>query len=139
MAIFNDWKESPSSLFAPYKNYFVQVAILETLLVHGDVLIPDLLGLLMRKMTNNSEIMWSITLPYLRDRIIYLGKLGIIEVEAGNDIIKISEEGKNLLKSGTFQNATYTTFFNYKSLNVSRWALVISILAAIFSLIALAK
>lgn len=132
-------KENGSNIFEPYRNYFVQLLVLETLLLDDNISIENLHLVLISRMDSNDKVSSSTTLPYVRDRVVYLAKLGLIVVDAEADSIKITEKGIDLLRTGTIQNGAVTTFFNYKAFNISFWAFVISIFAALLSLFALFK
>jgi len=130
--MITNWSNAADSL-SLHKNYLIQLATLEALLMHGSQRINDLALVVAKRMRGN-EVVSSTTGQYLIDRLVYLERLGFVTIE--NDIVKLTDEGTNALKTGYFQNIVSTTYFNLKSINFSITSIIVSLLAIIVSIIA---
>jgi len=126
-----------NSALAIYRNYFVQLVILETLVMYDEVKIEDMLAKIIQRMKGNNVTMDSVKIPYLTDRMIYLQKLGLIKVE--NEGVRIENLGIDTLRNGTLQNMVSGAFFNYRTITIASMAFYVSILAAVVSAFALLK
>ena len=135
IASINIDRTNTANTLSIYRDYFMQLAILETLVMRGEVQIVDLLPAIIERVASNKIVMWSVTVPYTRDRVIYLQKIGLISVQ--NEIVLIEPKGIEALRNGTFQNMVSAAFFNHKTLRVATLALYISVAAAIVSILAL--
>lgn len=118
---------------AIYRDYYLQALILETLSVHGEIAVDELLPKLLVKIRKNKTAYWSITQPDVKAQVRYLNSLGLIQVRG--ESMSIEERGIEALINGSFQNMASAAFFNYRNIHTSTIALWVSIGAAIIALI----
>lgn len=125
-----------NNALAIYRDYYLQVLILEILVIHdGKIITDNLLPETIKRTRRNPTASWSITVPDLLAQTRFLHNLGLIKVEG--KMIIIEERGIEALRNGTFQNMASTAFFNHKTLSTATLALYVSIAAAAFALLAL--
>ena len=132
--------KNTANLFAVYKRHLLQATILETLVTEGPINIKNITKMIIKKSRHNHTIMWKTNVGDVDSELIYLHKLGLmnVDVEQTNQIIiDISEDGKTLLRSGATHNIAYTAFSNYKLLTISILSLIISLVSAFIAIIAL--
>jgi hypothetical protein len=122
--------------FDIYKKHYIQTMLLEVLVLSPDGLDnQEMKQAILRATREVTNISNNVTMSYVTEMTDYLLALSLIKVE--NSKIFISDIGIETLRNGSLPSISSSSYFSYKGLIASNWALLISFIALIISIIAL--
>lgn len=139
--------------FRLFTKHYAQVILMEVIAENPNISVHKLMPLInLRSIYENAQdILWNVTYIDFQkefDRcLVLLIHTGLVETNQG-ELLKLTNDGKKVLRDGPMQSAATASYYNYKSLQESRkiadinneavnaarktakWAMVAAIVAA---------